>query len=199
MTFASRTLFGGLAPLTTQQTTAGVFTETIPAGGYTQLIMEAWGAGAGGGNGDGVNFFVGGGGGSGAKAINTAAINIAGQAGNTIKGTIGAKGSNVPTNGGATSINLTGTATGLNIITVNGGSFGADGTSGGAGAPGAGGTLPAGTNWTGTVGNTSGGRPGAAGVAGVNGGPFGAGGTGGPIAGGPGVAGSDGGMIFKYS
>lgn len=173
----------GTSPIQHLYTTAGGFTETIPAG-YSTATIESWGATARGGatffNAGNGNFT--GGGGSGSGGYCRTVKSVSGAGGQTMNITVGAAGG---LTGGATIIS-SGTFS-LTTMTAGGSTNGGDAS---AGVPGAGGA--AGTASGGLTANT----PGNAGQAGQTPAGGGGGGSGGaPIpgvnyAGNPGIGGS---------
>src|ERR1700720_2831071 len=65
---------GKAAPITRTYTSGSSATETVPSGGYTQLIIEGYGPGGNGGNKTGVSCADGFGGGGGAYFKKTIAL-----------------------------------------------------------------------------------------------------------------------------
>lgn len=194
-------------------TTAGTFTETIPAG-MNKLTIEVWGASGAGGDGAGSNAIpastAGGGGGGSGGYCRRQNIVVTGFAGSTMNFTVGAAGVGViganGTNGTASSVS-SGTFT-LATLTGNpgqGGTLAHAPPAAGSGGPG--GTATGGT--TNTTGNSGGAGssgnvatnfgPGGNGIAGIfSGGTRGGGGF--PYSagfgGGPGGAGV---VVFNYT
>lgn len=171
---------GGTVPgLIRIYTTTGPGTETIPAG-YTNLVVEVWGASGSGGNhfGSGCITAGGGGGASGSYSRSTAVVTGAG--GQTMTYFVGAAGVGTGVAGGASSL-AAGTFA-IASITANGGPGGGTATS--LTVPGTGGAAP--TSSGGTVTNI----PGNAGANGQTNAAGGFGGVGG--AGVPGI--NDGGL-----
>lgn len=165
----------GTSPTQHLYTTAGGFTETVPAG-YSTATIEAWGATAGGGDTFqtmGGNFSGGGGGGSG--GYSRSVVSVSGAGGRTLNITTGAAANSVGT-GGSTIIS-SGTFT-LTTMTATGGVHGTSAINGSvAGTGGAAGTATGGNtvNNPGNAGqngqNVAGGGTsgdGGAGIAGVN-------------------------------
>jgi hypothetical protein len=190
---------GAFSPLTHTYNTAGIGTETIPAGAST-LTLEIWGGSGGGAFGYGTPCAPEAGAGGGSGGYSRTVINVAAANGQTILYSVGVSGTGGGGVGGASSAS-TGTFS-LATMTANGGSGGAPGGSTGVG--GSGGTASGGNqaNTTGNTGENAGGTPptGAAGVIGING-TGGAGGNGGGAAGSPGHGGQPGNVglvIFSY-
>lgn len=182
----------GVQPLVRVYDTGTAATETIPSG-YSQVIIETWGAGGGGGNGDAGTPARGGGGGSGGYVKKTYALTSANW-GQTFTYSVGAGGSATPTNGGNTSV-TNGTFPTATSLAAGGGHYGIDGTI--STTQGAGGTASGGdVNTPGNGGAaTSGGAIAPNAITQTPGG----GGAGGPFSGGPGQPGTNGRVQFSYT
>jgi hypothetical protein len=189
------------AAVTHLYTTAGTFTETIPAGVST-CVIEVFGAGGGGGAkfASGGNTSGGGGGGSGGYSRTSVAVG--GSAGLTMGVTVGAGANGL--NGGPSFVQSGSFS--LTTLTGNGGILGgsapslATGGTGGAGGTASGGTAVNTSGNAGSAGaNNAGGGTGGAGgpgVSGINAGGNPGGNGGGVLANQPGGTGV---VIFSYS
>ena len=111
-------------PITHTYTTGSSATETVPAGGYVQLIIEGYGPGGDGADKNSVSCADGGGGGGGAYFKKTYVL-VSSDAGKTLTYTVGTA------SGTATTTTTANLANGSAVLTANSGASGS-GTTGGS-------------------------------------------------------------------